>query len=558
MIPDLIILNGKLITKLITFDQAQASAAALAIAGGIIQSVGKESDIRPQAGPSTRIIDAGGHTVLPGFIDSHVHLFQGSVELDALNLHAVQGFDHLAEAIQAYVIARPDNSFILATAADYDIIGPGQGADRHILDRIISDRPFAMIAADHHTVWANTRALEAAGILHGGPVPAGCEIKMGADGKATGMLVEPGAYGAVIAQAPTGGREFAGLVTGADPIPPASASERAIDCEVLKRGLSHCAAQGITTLHNMDGNFYQLELLHRLEEQEELICRVEVPFHLKPANPLERLAEAEEMRRQYFSERLWCNRVKMFMDGVIESYTGLMLAPYPDQPETNGQALFAPKHFNEACIRADALGFQIATHAIGDLAVRRTLDGYAAAQRANGKRDSRHRIEHIEVIHPNDLPRFAELGVMASMQPLHAPAGGFFEPPVPGTFLREEQIPYAYAWNKVRGAGARLSFSTDWPVVPVDVMPTIKGAVAPKTLGGAWPDSAQTLHQALASYTRDGAFVEFSENRKGVLKPGLIADVVIMSDDLESMPLDTLDQAHAEMTICGGRITYES
>lgn len=551
---DLIVLNG----RLITFADTAEGASALAITGDRIAAVGEESDIRALAGPDTRVINAGGHTVLPGFIDSHVHLFQGSAELDALNLHEVRGHDALARAIQGYARSRPDDDFLFATAADYDMLATGQSVTRHDLDRIIDDRAFAMVAGDHHTIWANTAALEKAGILNGADVPEGSTIVMGDDGKATGMLIEFGAYESVVALTRTGGREMAGLVSGDNPARPAGPAERAMDRDIFRRGLQHCASHGITTLHNMDGNFYQLELLHALEEQDELICRVEVPFHLRHFNPLERLAEAGDMRRQYHSDRLWCNRVKMFMDGVIESYTALMLEPYPDRPDTCGQALFSPDHYNEACIRADAMGFQIATHAIGDLAVRRTLDGYEAARKANGQRDARHRVEHIEVIQPNDLPRFAELGVVASMQPLHSPAGGYFGLPEPGSMIHEAQKPTAYAWNSIREAGARLCFSTDWPVVPVDVMPSIKGAVAPRALGGPWPDPAQTLHQALAAYTVDGAFVEFSEASKGRLKPGMLADVVVMSDDLEAMVPDTLHQARAELTICGGRITHEA
>lgn len=555
MSPDIVILNG----RLMTFDDARPRAEGLAISGDTIVSVGSEADMRALAGPGTRCIDAGGKTVLPGFIDSHVHLFGGSVELDSLNLHGVCGRSRLSDAIRAYARSRPDDYLLYAAGAEYDALGTGQGVTRRDLDSIIDDRPFAMMAADHHTAWANTAALDAAGILHDQPtLPEGSVIVTGVDGKATGALVEFGAYKPVISLTSTGGREAAGLATGADPEPAPTADQRAVDTDIVRRGLRHCASHGITSLHNMDGNHYQLELLDRLDQQDELCCRVEVPFHLKHFDSLDRLSEAQAMRRSYQSDRLWCNRVKMFMDGVMESYTALMLRSYPDRPDTHGEALFAPEHFNEACRRADALGFQIATHAIGDLAVRRTLDGYEAARIANGVRDARHRVEHIEVVDPNDLPRFSELGVIASMQPLHSPVGGYFEPPASGTLLHESQIPYACAWNELRNAGAHLCFSTDWPVVPVDVMLTLQGAVSPRELDGGWPDAAQTLHQALAAYTRDAAFTEFSECKKGRLKPGMLADVVIMSNDLESIPCNTLAEARAALTLCGGQITYES
>jgi len=253
-----------------------------------------------------------------------------------------------------------------------------------------------------------------------------------------------------------GGRGLLGYVTGADPEPPATAQERGFDKEVILRGLKHCASHGITGLHNMDGNYYQLELLRELEAEGCLPARVQVPMHLKNFDPLDRLEEADDMRRRFASDMVWSGRVKMFMDGVLDSYTALMLAAYPGQPNNVGDAVFDAEHFNQACIKADGMGLQISVHAIGDGAVRRTLDGYEVARKVNGVRDGRHRIEHIEVIDPSDLPRLAALGVVASLQPLHAPIGGLFSPYPAGDILSEAQIPFAFAWRKIRDSGARV------------------------------------------------------------------------------------------------------
>lgn len=545
---DIVIVNG----RVITFDGPDTEA--LAITDGLIEAVGSTGQILDMAG-SARVIDAGGATVLPGFIDSHVHLFGGSAELDYLNLTGVYGLAELTSTVHEYAASRPNDQIVFGVSIDYRLMGDRE-TTRHDLDAVMPDRPFAAMAADHHTVWANSRALEMAGLLNGASVADGSEVVMGNDGRASGELRETGAFGPIMALTSLGGRDLLGYVNGKDPQPAPTAQERILDKSVIARGFKHCASHGITSLHNMDGNFYQLELLAEMEADGTLLCRTEVPMHLKGDDPLDRLQEADEMRRRFATDHVWSRRVKMFMDGVIDSRTAYMLQPYPGSKQRS-EALFTPDKFNEACIRADAMGLQIAVHAIGDAAVRQTLDGYQAARQANGPRDSRHRIEHIETIHPDDIPRISALGAVASMQPLHSPLGGLFPPYGPDELIHNTQIETAFAWRTIRESGAPLIFSTDWPVVPVDVMPTIKGAVAGTDLPPIWPDQRQSLREALASYTRDNAWVEFNEHRKGVLRAGMMADVVVMDRDLEALAPEELDTARASVTLCGGRITYE-
>lgn len=546
---DLVILNG----KCMSFDGPDAEA--LAITGGLITAVGTTAEMRAVAGDA-RIIDAAGATVLPGFIDSHVHLFSGGAELNFLNLHGVSGADALAAAVARYSPTRPDDALIFGCAIDYKIFGD-RPITRRDLDAASPDRPFAAMTSDHHTVYANTRALEMAGLLQGADVAEGSEVVMGDDGLASGELLEVGAFGPVLALSPYGGRELLGMATGANPVPMPTMAERARDKEALAAGLAHCASHGITSLHNMDGNFYQLELLAELEAEGKLLCRTEIPMHLKHTDPVARVDEALEMRAAYNSDTLWCRRVKMFMDGVIDSRTAFMLQPYPGT-DTCSAPLFTDEQFKAAAIRADAAGLQISVHAIGDGAIRQTLDGYEAARVANGVRDSRHRIEHLEVMNPTDIPRLAALDVVASIQPLHSPRGGFFPPYPPDSVIHGWQIEHAFAWKAIRDAGAKVIFSTDWPVVPVDVMPSIQAAVAGVELPDIWPDQRQGLRETLKSYTADNAWVEFNEDRKGQLKPGMMADVVVMDADLEATPPDQLGQTRAAVTICGGRITWEA
>ncbi|MWD28569.1 amidohydrolase family protein [Aquicoccus sp. SCR17] len=551
--PDLIILNG----KLITFDEDAPFAEALAVTGGVISAVGTTAEVKGLAGPQTRVVDAGGATVLPGFIDSHVHLFGGSVELAALDLTDVRGEEALIAKVRPYAEANPDDPLIFAVQADYAMMGSGRKTTRHDLDRVLPDRPLAVFAPDHHTIWANTPALELAGLMQGGEVDQGAQIVMGEDGLATGELQEAGAYGPILTFTRHAGRELMGMSTGASPVPAPTPEQRRIDKEAIVQGLKHCAAQGITGLHNMDGNFYQLELLGELEEAGDLLCRTEVPFHYKSFDPIDRFEEAEEMRSRWQSEMLWCNRVKMFMDGVVESGTALMLRPYPGTDHV-GDAVFDVETFNAACVRADAMGLQIAVHAIGDLAVRRTLDGYELAQQTNGKRDSRHRVEHIEVIHPDDIPRFAKLGVVASIQPGHAPFGHYFHPDFSTPIFHDDQIPYAYDWRDIRESGAKVCFSTDWPVIPIDVTTNIKSAIAPRPMPAPWRDQSQGLMETLKSYTADNAWLEFAEDRRGKLKPGMMADIAVMTHDLEAMEPSQIDRAGCNLTVCGGRITHEA
>jgi predicted amidohydrolase YtcJ len=549
---DILIVNG----SVMTMNPVAPRATALAVSGNRISHVGTD-DLADLRGPKTRVIDAGGNTVLPGLIDSHVHLFGGSAELTCLNVADISGMDRLAQAVARESRARPDLPLLYAVAAGYHILGPDTVLDRHALDRISPDRPFAMMAADHHTVWANTSALELAGILNGGATDPGSDIVMGADGLATGVLLETSAFQPVIRHTELGGRDSLGYVTGDDPAPPATEAERARDKAALKQGLAQAAQYGITSLHNMDGNFYQMELLHDLEQSGDLTARVQVPCHLRNTHPLSKLEEALEMQRRYHSDMLYSGRVKMFMDGVIDSYTALMVGPYPDRPETRGDAVFSAQAFNEAAIAADAMGLQISVHCCGDGAVRRVLDGYEAAIRANGRRDSRHRIEHIETITDVDIPRFGELGVIASMQPLHSPLCGLFDTMPPGVIFSDKQTRNAFAWQTLRDAGAKVIFSTDWPVVPLAPMSTIQGAVDFKVPDDRWGDQRQTLGDTLASYTSGGAFAEFAENDKGKLLTGMLADVVVLSENLEKMGSDTLSSAEAVTTICDGRVVFE-
>ena len=549
---DLIIRNA----RIMTMDDMFPSADSMAISGHAITAVGSTDDVANLAGPATRIIDAGGASVLPGFIESHLHIFSGAASLSRLDLTGVEGKDALRNAVMNWS-ARQPNGIIFANQAHYTILGSGP-ITRQMLDEACPDRPFAMMAPDSHTAWANTSALTAAGLLNGRRINSGSEIVMAEDGTASGELRETDAFAPVIALTETQGREALGYTTARDPVPAPTNAQRAADIATLQQGIKYCASLGITSMHNMDGNLYQCELLQQIHQADGLNCRIEVPFHYKNDKQLSDLEEAEHMRRTWSSDHLWCNRVKLFMDGVLDSGTAFVLDGYPDAPSSTGDPLFSAEEFNEIASQCDSRRFQIAVHAIGDAAVRRTLDGYQAARQANGKRDSRHRIEHVEIIDEADIERFAELGVIASMQPLHALGTGSYPMEPTRSKIGDAKLARAFAWNTLRDAGANLCFASDWPVSPVDPLLSIKAAMTREKLHPSHPDQRQSLHQAVHGYTAGGAYAEFSEGRKGTLKSGSLADIVILDGNIETTDPGAIDTMKVTTTICDGHITYQA
>jgi predicted amidohydrolase YtcJ len=249
--------------------------------------------------------------------------------------------------------------------------------------------------------------------------------------------------------------------------------------------------------------------------------------------------------------------VKFFMDGVIETYTGLLLDDYADQPGNRGGALFSAEHFTRMAAEADRLGLQIFVHATGDGAVRRTLDSFEAVQQQNGRRDSRHRIEHIELLDPEDVARFAELGVIASMQPAHVPFQTPDDPDVWPARVGPERWGRSFAWQTLREGKARLAFGSDWPVAPQDPMTGIHAALNRQPWRPDLSHQRQTLADTLAGYTRDAAYAEFQEHQKGQIKIGMLADLMLLSTDLFAVPAEAVDQVRPVLTICDGRIVYE-
>lgn len=549
MAAEMIVTNA----QVLTMDPGQPRAEAVALAGGKVLAVGARAAVEALAGPGTLVIDAKGRTVLPGFVESHLHLVLGGAELVQLQLGGLHGFDALRAAFLDYAAQNAARALLMAQGAAYEILD--RPVTRHDLDRIIADRPIAMMSPDHHTVWANTSALQAAGLLHGAAMPHGHVVVMGEDGTATGELREFEAFGPVLA---LGGEAHLqlGIATGGEPSPWPDTAMRAADKDKVAAGLAHCAAHGITSMVNMDGNRYTCVLLQEMAEEGRLTARVVVPFHMKPHMELAELERASAMAAEFRSDWVRSGFVKMFMDGVVDSRTAYMLNAYPGTME-RGDPLFEPERFKDICTEIDRRGLQIAVHAIGDAAVRQTIDGYEAAQIRNGKRDARNRIEHIELIDRADVPRLGALGITASVQPPHPPGAMDFPMSTMETVFHQGRWRDAYLWKTLADHGAPLAFASDWPVTDVSVLRGIQAAMTRVPFAGC-QDERVSLIDTLYAYTAGGAWAAHMEGLTGTLRAGLAGDLVMIDGDIEAMPADEIGRTGIALTVAGGRITHQA
>lgn len=524
----IIIMNARIYTS----DEANPRAEAIAIKGNRIVYVGTNAEAEAFKDASTRVIDAQGHTLTPGFIDTHVHLLWGSIWMGNAQLQEVRTKEDLKKILVEFAEANKTSEWVVGRGIRYNIV-----STRQELDEIIADRPIYIGAFDGHTGWANTKALEMAGILKddGRELTNGIIVR-DEHGLAAGELREGDAMHTVF-----------GLV----PVPDANRKR-----ELLKLGIKEFNKTGITSVHNMNGDMEEMLAYAALEDSGEMNMRVYVPYHVKPETKEEELKEAAEMAKIQM-DYVRGGAAKFFMDGVWESYTAFNIDPYADDPSVGIVApIFSLEHFVRMASLCDKMGMQIAVHACGDGAVRQTLDGYEAIQKANGKRDSRHRVEHIEVCQPEDMPRFKELGVIASMQTSHSPFS--LEDDVVWTKRTGPQRWHiSFPWRDLKNAGAHLSLGSDWTVAPFDPMVNIYVALNRKKLAEENPNQNLTLEECIIGYTRDAAYVEFKENEKGQLKEGYLADLVLFSHDLFEVKPEEIMSAKAVLTMIDGRIVFE-
>lgn len=529
---DFLIKNARVFTA----DPSQPLAEAVAIKGNRIVFVGGNEAAQAWITPATEVLEGGECTLMPGYNDCHYHMVMSSLILEDMNLENVTSYEQAVILIRDYADKHPEKPWLMGYGLHYDL-GPGHTPlNRHHLDAIVADRPIFLISYCGHTVWSNSLALKKAGIYHGGECGANSQIVLDAYGEAMGELREEAAH------------KVEDILPKLD---------RLDKLRLLKKGFEMASRMGITSVQEMDGNDEQATLFTDLITSGEQTVRVRIPYTYKPDAPIGQLEqEAVPMKLKYQSDMLRGGGVKLFMDGVLESYTGLLLDPYADNPSTRGNSNYEVEQFNQVVLEADRLGLQIFVHAIGDLGVQRVLEAYALARKTNGKRDSRHRVEHIEVIHPDDVPRFAELDVIASMQPLHAPL--YCDQSDPWLWRAgHDRWQYSFAWATLRKAGARLVFGSDWNVVSQNPMSGIYTALNRVPWAEGLPDQRQSLSDTLLSYTREAAFAEFQEHQKGQIRIGYLADMVLLSQDLYAIPPQQIKDVSPVMTMMDGRVVFE-
>lgn len=527
---DRILLNG----VFHTVDPERPAAQAVAIRGERIIAVGTSDEVRRLAGEATEVIDLRGRFAMPGFNDAHIHLASGGLAKLAVDFTGAASLEEFQERIRARLREYRPGEWVTGRGWDHTRWPEGRFPTRIDLDLVSREHPMIFTRVDGHVAVANSRALQLAGVTRETPDPPGGQIfRDGLSGEPTGMLAET-AMGLV-------GRH----------VPPPSREQRR---RAIELALAEAAAHGITSIHD-NSSWEDFLVYEELKREGRLTLRVYewLPF----AAPLERL---EQMRRRGAGGAdawLRTGALKGVTDGTLGSRTAAMLEPFADDRSTSGILRMPAEDLRRMVVERDAAGYQIALHAIGDLANRVSLEAFAAARAANGARDARHRIEHAQVVAPADFPRFAELGVIASMQPCHQTNDQRWA----GQRLGPERSRGAYAWRTFLRHGVPLAFGTDYPVEPLDPMIGLY-ACATRELpeggpeGGWIPEEKITVAECIEAYTAGSAFAEFAENEKGRIRPGMLADIVVLTADVTRIPPRQILRTRAWMTLAGGRVVF--
>jgi predicted amidohydrolase YtcJ len=536
---DIIVIHGRVYTE----NPKQPWAQAVAIHGAKIVAVGDDTTIEKTRGMGTKVINAGGKLVLPGFTDCHIHFLDGSLSLDRVNLEGAKDVADIQKKLRQYAAEHPGDDWILGRGWNYAMFGPEALPHRKYLDEVFPNRPVFLEGYDGHTYWANSKALALAGITSKTPNPPnGIIVRDAQTGEATGALKEAAQD----------------LVAKVVPKP-----TRADKLLALRAGMKWANEHGLTRVDSAGGDFESLDLFGEMRHRGDLSLRMYIAYFLNPpALRREDLDAIEAARKKFHDDWIDAGALKFMVDGVVESHTAAMLEPYSDDPSLKGQPFWEPANYNAAVAEVDKRGFQLFTHAIGDYGVRMALDGYENAEQHNHKRDRRWRIEHIETVAAADIPRFAKLGVIASMQPLHSyPDADTLE--VWARNAGPDRASRAWAWKSIADAGGRLAFGSDWPVVTLNPWEGIQTAVTRQTAEGTpakgfVPEQRLTVSQAVDGYTLGAAFAGRREKTEGSLEVGKLGDLIIISQDIFSINPHKIGATKVLTTIVGGRIVYQA
>jgi predicted amidohydrolase YtcJ len=533
---DLIITNA----KVWTVDKALPSAQAVAVLGDRIVAVGSNADVDTWRGPDTRVINAGGHLLLPGFNDSHVHFVSGGLQLDSIELNDASSPEEFVRRIAERARKAPKGEWVLGGDWDETKWSPARLPTKELIDPVTPGTPVFVGRYDGHMGLANSVALRLAGISAKTPDPPGGVIVRDAQGDPTGALKD------------------AALDLMGKTIPSLSHDQR---LHAVKRALAHAASLGVTSVQEMDDDgeeFASIAIYSELLQRNELTARIH-------AAPLIKFVDDEAkigVRHAFGGPYLRIGALKTFADGSLGSSTAYFFEPFSDQPGNHGllsDAMQPLSLMRERMMKADAAGLQVCTHAIGDRAISTILDLYAEVEKSHGPADRRWRIEHAQHMAAKDFDRFSQLHVIASVQPYHAIDDGRWAE----TRIGHDRASRTYAFRTFLDHGVRLAFGTDWDVAPLNPMLSLYAAVTRSTLdgknpGGWFPEQKLTLPEAIEAYTMGSAYAEFQDKEKGSITPGKLADMVLLSDDLFSVAPEKIRDVKALQTIVGGKVVWDS
>ncbi len=512
-------------------DAIEIRAQAIAVSGGKIIAAGTTSQLQELKGPNTQVIDLGGHFVMPGFNDAHTHLANGGFEKLNVDLVGAKSLEDMKQRIAARAKTVAPGEWLVGRGWDHTLWATQKTPTRQDIDAVAGDHPAIFTRVDGHIAIANTAALKAAGINAQTPDPHGGKIDRNDKGDATGIVRET-AQGAVHAK-----------------IPPPSPAQRRRAAELA---LADAAQWGITSAQD-NSEWEDFLTFEQLEKEGKLTLRIAewLPFD----ESLDKLKEARAHHTAGDS-MLHTTMLKGFMDGSLGSRTAAMLAPYNDDPKNSGIPRYEQDVLNTKAAERAKEGFQLGFHAIGDRGASMALDAFALAEQQSAKRDFRFRIEHAQVVAPEDYKRFKDLGVIASMQPNHLLTDmNWAEAHIGATRAK-----HSYAWKEFLDDGVVLAFGTDYPVEPITPFRGLYAAVTRKNEAGTKeyvPEQKLNIHQAIAAYTTGAAYAEFAEKDKGKLAPGMLADFVVLDRDITKVAPAEILKTRVLRTVVGGKTVYE-